>query len=201
MLTHAGTGTILDRSLADSAFAVPARIAVIALAVVLTAAAAQFTMPLPGTDVPFTLTPLVVLLAGAVLGSRSGALSQVLYLAAGAAGLEVFAPDPRLPLGALRLLGPTAGYLLSYPIAAWVCGRLAERGWDRRYLTSLAAMLAGLSVIYAGGLAWRLTWLRSIDLAVATSILPFVVPDIVKAGLAAAILPQAWRFAGVRRDR
>ncbi len=102
-------------------------------------------MPLPFTAVPFVLTPMVVLLAGAALGSRLGALSQMLYLAAGAAGLPVFAPSVTLPPGALRLLGPTGGYLLAYPVAAFVTGWLAERGWDRRYLSSAAAMLLGLA--------------------------------------------------------
>ena len=69
--------------------------------------------------------------------------SQVLYLALGIAGLPVFAASPMLPQGAARLLGPTGGYLLSYPFAAFVAGWLAERGFDRRYATSFVAMLAG----------------------------------------------------------
>ena len=200
MLTQAEPGTILDSTLAGPS-STPIRLALMALGVAVTAAAAQFTLPLPGTDVPFTLTPMAVMLCGAVLGARLGATSQIAYLAAGAIGLQVFAPDPRLPVGALRLIGPTAGYLLSYPFAAWLAGYLSERGWDRRYLTSLAALLSSLAVIYIGGLAWRLTWMRSFDLAVATSVLPFVLPDIVKAFVAAAILPQAWRFVGRSTSR
>src|SRR5439155_5958556 len=95
-----------------------------------------------------------VLLCGAALGSRAGAAAQILYLAAGAAGLPVFAPSAELPPGALRLLGPTGGYLMAYPIAAFVAGYLAERGWDRRYWTSVAAMLLGLALIFLGGLSW-----------------------------------------------
>jgi len=148
--------------------------------------------------VPFVLTPLAVLLTGAVLGSRLGALTQMIYLAIGAAGLAVFAPDPRLAPGALRLIGPTGGYLMAYPLAAFLSGWLAERGWDRQYVMSLAAMLAGLAVIYAGGVAWRLALLRSFDLTIATTVVPFILPDVAKAAAAAAILPGAWRLISKR---
>ena len=94
----------------------------------LTAAAAQVSVPLPFTAVPFTLQPMMVLVAGLVLGSKVALGSQILYLFAGIVGLPVFAPSPLLPAGALRLIGPTGGYLVAYPIAAWVVGRLAERG-------------------------------------------------------------------------
>ena len=193
------TGSLLERTIPNTALATPIRVAVVLLAVLLTAAAAQFTMPVPGTDVPFVLTPMAVLLTGAAIGSRLGAISQVLYLTAGAVGLAVFSPDPRLPPGILRLVGPTGGYLLAYPLAAWVTGRLAERGWDRRYVGSLAAMLCGLAVIYAGGVAWRLTLLRSLDVTLVTTVVPFLVPDVLKCVIAALILPQTWRLVGHRR--
>src|SRR5207247_6936183 len=85
---------------------------------VATAAASQISIPLPFTPVPFTLQPMVVLLGGAALGARLGMTSQLLYLAAGIAGLPVFAASPVLPQGFARLLGPTGGYLMSYPLAA-----------------------------------------------------------------------------------
>ncbi len=124
---------------------------------VLTAAAAQVSIPLPFTPVPLTLQPMVVLLGGAALGSRLGMASQVLYLAAGLAGLPVFAASPLLPQGPLRLLGPTGGFLMAYPLAAFLTGWLAERGFDRRYLTSVVAMAAGLALIFACGVTW-LAW-------------------------------------------
>src|SRR5689334_14647995 len=92
----------------------------------LTAAAAQFSVTLPFTAVPLTFQPTVVLLGGLVLGARLGMASQVLYLAAGIAGLPVFAPSLVLPPGALRLLGPTGGYLMAYPFAALAVGYLAQ---------------------------------------------------------------------------
>nr|HMS72140.1 biotin transporter BioY [Baekduia sp.] len=88
------------------------------------------------------------------LGSRLGALSQAAYVLAGAMGLAVFAPSATLPPGLLRLAGPTGGYLLAYPLAAFVAGYLAERGWGRNYVSAVGAMLAGLAVICIGGVSW-----------------------------------------------
>jgi len=94
----------------------------ILLATGVLALASQFALPIPGTPVPITLQPLVVVLAGLMLGPVDGAAAMVLYLVAGAAGLPVFAPIG-VP-GFMRLLGPTGGYLLAYPVAAAVAGRL-----------------------------------------------------------------------------
>jgi biotin transport system substrate-specific component len=181
------------------------RVAAVLFLTALTAAAAQVSFPLPFTPVPFTLQPVVVLVGGAVLGPRLGMLSQVLYLGAGAMGLPVFAASATLPQGAGRLLGPTAGYLLSYPAAAFVTGWLAERGFDRRYSTSVLAMLAGLAVIFAGGVSWvTIVWpqlghpavLGALDIAFT----PFILADIAKVLLAAAALPALWRFTGLGRS-
>ena len=177
------------------------RAAAVLFAAVLTAAAAQISVPLPFTPVPFTLQPLVVLLAGAALGSRLALTSQLLYLAAGAAGLPVFAASPALPQGFARLIGPTGGYLMSYPIAAFVAGLLAERGFDRRYLTSVAAMAAGLLIVFAGGVSWLSLFTPGPDpvlTAVRTGFLPFVPADILKILVGATVLPQAWKFLGTR---
>jgi biotin transport system substrate-specific component len=164
---------------------------------VLTAAASQISVPLPFTPVPFTFQPMVVLLGGALLGPRLGACSQVLYLAAGLAGLPVFASSPALPQGAGRLLGPTGGYLMAYPAAAWITGWLAARGFDRRYVTSAAAMMAGLAVIFATGVAWLASFVGGVDAALRAGLLPFVLVDLVKVCLAAAVLPALWRLTGL----
>lgn len=180
-----------------ASYATPIRIAATLFLTVLTAAASQVSVPLPFTPVPFTLQPMIVLLGGAVLGPRLGMSSQVLYLAAGLAGLPVFAFAPDLPQGAARLLGPTGGYLMAYPLAAWVAGAAAARGLDRRYLTSLAAMAAGLAVIFAGGVTWLTLFApgaRSLDQALAVGFYPFVLADAVKLALAAAVMPAAWRL-------
>jgi biotin transport system substrate-specific component len=147
MIGHASVPaeSIFSHATAHTGARLLVRAAGVALATMLTAAAAQFTSPLPFTAVPFTMAPLAVMLTGAALGSRLGFLSQALYLTAGAMGLAVFAPSITLPPGAARLVGPTGGYLMAYPAAAFLTGWLAERGWDRRYLTSFASMLLGLA--------------------------------------------------------
>ncbi|RLT34304.1 MAG: biotin transporter BioY [Chloroflexi bacterium] len=176
------------------------RIASMLFITALTAAAAQISVPLPFTDVPFTFQPMVVLLGGLALGSRLGLASQILYLAAGAAGLPVFAASVTLPPGLLRLLGPTGGYLMSYPIAAFLVGYLAERGLDRRYATSFFAMLTGLVVIYASGALWLGVFVgRSpigFSAALNLGVYPFVVADLMKLLVAASVLPGLWRLFG-----
>ena len=178
------------------------RWAAVVFMTVLTAAAAQVSVPLPFTPVPLTLQPMVVLLGGAALGSRLGFSSQVLYLIAGLAGLPVFAASPVLPQGAARLLGPTGGFLLAYPVAAFVAGWLAERGLDRRYLTSVAAMAAGLAVIFASGLAWMTVQLTPVagaaafQTALQQGLYPFVLVDAVKLCVAGGVLPGVWKLIG-----
>lgn len=174
----------------------------------LTAAAAQISIPLPFTEVPFTFQPMIVLLGGLALGSRLALGSQVLYLLAGIAGLPVFASSVTLPPGALRLLGPTGGYLMSYPMAAFVVGYLAERGFDRRYVTAVLAMLGGLLLIYACGAMWLGFFVRTgpqgmpigLQAAFVAGVYPFVVADLLKLVAAAGILPGFWRVLG-RTDR
>src|SRR5256714_13643622 len=97
------------------------RVAAVVVGALVVAAAAQAAVPLPGTPVPMTLQPLAVLLVGGLLGGPLGALSMILYLAMGAAGLPVFTPTVPL-IGVARLFGPTGGYLLAYPIAAYATG-------------------------------------------------------------------------------
>ncbi|MFI5177244.1 MAG: biotin transporter BioY [Vicinamibacterales bacterium] len=197
MSAHASSGSLVSASLAQSSVATPVRAGAVLLSVALTAAAAQFTMPLPFTAVPFTLTPMVVLLTSAALGPRLGMLTQLIYLAAGAVGLPVFAPSVLLPPGAARLVGPTGGYLMAYPIAAFVTGWLATRGWDRRYVTSAGAMLIGLAIIFAGGVSWiSVSVTHSLPSAFASGFAPFIAFDIVKVAAAAAVLPQAWKLIG-----
>lgn len=147
----------------------------------LTAVSAKVAVPIPGTPVPFTFQPLVVLLAGALLGAAGGAASQALYLLAGAAGLPVFAAGG----GLAYLLGPTGGYLLAYPAAAALVGGLA----GGRGVRLLLALLAGLVLIYAGGVAW-LAALGGFDAAVAAGLYPFLLADLVKVAVAWLLVRQ-----------
>lgn len=202
MLTATSPGTLLDSLTAGADMRGAIRVGAVALFAVMTAAASQVSVPLPFTIVPFTLTPLVVLLGGAVMGSRLGMAAQVVYLAAGIAGLPVFAASAVLPPGPLRLLGPTGGYLMAYPLAAFVAGYLAERGFDRRYLTSVVAMSAGLAVIFAFGVTWLALFARpaaaGFDVALRTGLYPFLPADIFKICVAAAVMPGLWKLIGRR---
>jgi biotin transport system substrate-specific component len=147
------------------------------------ALAAQVAFPIPGTPVPFTLQPFVVVLAGLLLGPADAAMAMVLYLVAGAAGLPVFAPMGAP--GIARLLGPTGGYLLAYPVAAAVAGRL---GAGRPSLaTRVLAALAGMVTIHLGGLAQLAIISGSLASAALAGVLPFAAADAVKAVVAAML--------------
>src|SRR5690242_7347562 len=147
------------------------------------AAASQVALPLPFTPVPITLQPLVVVLSGLMLGPVAGAASMMLYLVAGAAGLPVFTP-----LGApgiARFFGPTGGYLIAYPAAAFVAGALARR--SPTLLGRWLAATAGSAVILFGGVA-ELTLLHAgVTRALAIGLTPFALLDVVKAFVAALI--------------
>lgn len=165
---------------------------------------AGVAIPLPFTPVPITGQTFGVLLAGALLGPRRGALAMLVYLAEGLAGLPVFAGgtsawSPSL-FGVPVIIGPSAGYLFSFPIAAFAVGCLAERGWDRRFWRAIAMMLVGQVIIYLVGLIWLGTYV-GIQQAVPLGLLPFVVGDVLKVLLAAALLPSAWHLLGVQNDR
>ena len=156
------------------------------------AAASQVAIPLPFTPVPVTLGPLVVVLAGLMLGPTAGAASMVLYLAAGAAGLPVFAP-----LGApgiARFFGPTGGYLIAYPAAAFVAGMLSRR--ESSLLGRWLAATAGIVVIFVGGVAQLAVVSQSLGRAIAIGLTPFALLDVVKAFVAALI---AGRRTGSRQ--
>jgi biotin transport system substrate-specific component len=194
LLDHMGVGA------ASSAARTSMRLAAMLFLTTLTAAAAQVSVHLPFTPVPATLQPMVVLVGAAALGGRLGASSQLLYLVLGVAGLPVFAASPFLPQGLGRLFGPTGGYLLAYPIAAFVAGTLAERGFDRRYFTSVLAMIAGLGTLFLGGVLW-LAFVAlgpggtvGVTAALETGFYPFVVQNLVQVCIAGGLLPMVWKL-------
>lgn len=153
----------------------------------LIAVAAQVAIPLPFTPVPLTLQPLAVIFIGVALGSTRGAAAAALYLLEGFSGLPVFAQAHG---GPAWLLGATAGYLFSYPFAAWVAGFISERGWGGSIVRATSGMLLALGVIYLGGWSW-LAALTDARTAFVTGVAPFVIADIVKVALGAALLPYA----------
>jgi biotin transport system substrate-specific component len=147
------------------------------------ALASQIALPMPGTPVPFTLQPLVVVLAGLWLGPVAGAASMLLYLALGAAGLPVFAPFGAP--GIARFFGPTGGYLLAYPVSAFAAGWLGDRASS--FAGRALAAVAGTLVLLLGGLAQLALLDRNVSRAIALGVQPFVLLDFVKALVAAAI--------------
>lgn len=186
------SASVRPLTLADVAVPRPGlahHVLLVTAASVFTALAAQLEVRLPFTPVPVTGQTFAVLLTGALLGARRAFWAQALYLAEGCAGLPVFSGGGA---GALHLLGPTGGYLLSFPFAAAVVGALAGRGWDRRFVTMLAAMLLGSVVVFAGGVA-GLARFEPASALVATGVLPFVPGDLVKATLAAIVFPAIWQ--------
>lgn len=158
----------------------------------LVALSARVAIPLPFTPVPVTAQTFAVLLVGAALGSRRGALALAAYLAEGAAGMPVFSGGGCC---VAWLAGPTAGYLWSYPLAAFTVGALAERGWDRSPGRAGLAMLAGNGVIYVVALPWLASFVGAGQVLEA-GLLPFIPGDLLKVALAAAALPAAWAVVG-----
>jgi biotin transport system substrate-specific component len=169
------------------------RAGAVLFAAALTAAAAQLSVVVPGTAVPATMQPAAVLLAGVVLGSRLGAVSQLLYLGLGVTGAAMFALSPLLAPGVARLLGPTGGFLLAFPLAAFAAGWFADRGWTRTYLGTALAMGAGLAVLYAGGALWLSALAGAGALA---GLWMFALGDAIKIAAAAAVVPAARRLLG-----
>ncbi|HAZ08739.1 MAG TPA: biotin transporter BioY [Elusimicrobia bacterium] len=174
----------------------PASLAADALSVVtaslLVAVCAQFEFRLPFTPVPISGGTLGVLYAGALLGSRRGVSAVGLYLLEGAAGLPVFSGGAG---GALHFLGPTGGYLLGFPLGAFLTGLLAERGWDRTPARAFIMMLAGSVPIFALGLLGLARFVPGSTL-LAAGLWPFVPGDLVKAVFSAGLLPAGRRLLG-----
>jgi biotin transport system substrate-specific component len=150
---------------------------------------AQIKIYLPFSPVPVTGQTFAILMLAALLGSRRGVMAMVAYLLEGIAGLPVFAGG----IGPAVMIGPTGGYLVGFIGAAYVVGRLAEKGWDRRVITTLGAMLAGEIVLYTFGVFW-LAIMTNIRTALAIGLYPFIVGDILKVVLAAAVLPAGWKL-------
>lgn len=165
----------------------------------LTAWGARCSVPLPYTPVPVTLQTLFVLLSGMVLGARWGATAQAQYLLMGFLGLPVFAAGG----GFWYLFNPrgTGGYLLAYPLAAYVAGRLLERTGSRSLVAYLLAGVAGTTVIYAIGAAWLSAFLHlSAVQAVGMGVVPFLLGDAVKIAVAALCARGLYRLSGTLKQ-
>jgi biotin transport system substrate-specific component len=152
------------------------------------AAAAQFSIQIG--PIPITGQSFAVLLTGALLGSRLGAAAVIAYLIEGAAGMPFFAGGGS---GIARFFGPTGGYLIAFPAAAYITGAFAEHGWDKKYLSAVAAMAIGSLIILFGGWAlFSVATTTSPDTAFMITVWPFLPGDVIKILLAASVLPTGW---------
>jgi biotin transport system substrate-specific component len=159
-------------------------------AALITAACAQISIRLTGSPVPITGQTFAVLLTGAALGANRGATAQLLYIALGLVGLPFYADGAS---GAHVVWGATGGYLVAFPLSAWICGKAAEMRYDRHPLKALPVFALGSLVVFAVGVPWLAV---SADVSLATAVdlgfTPFIPGGIVKAALAAGLLPSAW---------
>lgn len=163
----------------------------------LTAIAAQITIPVE--PVPFTLQTMVVVLAGAFLGAKNGAYSQIIYLFLGCIGLPVFAQIPDPAIGFARLIGPTGGYLLAFPIAAFITGYFVEK--HKSYFSVIVSMLAGsIFILFFGAFYFGSLYLHNIKEALITGAAVFSLWEVVKVFAASAIYSGiSRRFSKLRK--
>jgi biotin transport system substrate-specific component len=187
--------TVVDRFIKKS---LTADIALVLSGTTLTAIAAQ--MSIPNQPVPFTFQTLAVLMVGSTLGTVRAALSLTLYAVIGAFGLPVFTAQAH---GVEYLFGATGGYIFGFILAAALVGFLAERGWSNNSIGMVGSYLIGSAIIYSIGATWLTygylagDWQKGLALGV----IPFLIWDAVKAFIAAAIVPEAWRIANKIRNK
>jgi biotin transporter BioY len=183
---HAQPDTLIGAALAPLDWTRSVSLAVVFS--LLTALAAQIVIPIG--PVPITGQTFAVLLTGALLGSRLGSMAMIVYLVEGGVGLPFFYGGSG---GIGHILGPTGGYLIAFPAAAFITGAFAENGWDKRFVTAIAAMAVGSTVILLAGWAWFSVLMHTAPIAAfKVSVAPHLIGDVVKILLAAAVLPTGW---------
>lgn len=156
----------------------------------LTAICAQVTIP--WNPVPFTLQTMSVMLCGLALGTKRGALSQLVYILIGAMGAPVFQHGDH---GLTALFGSTGGYLLSFAVVASLLGGLAQRGWTRNLWKTAGAMLIGDGLVLACGALWLSAYIGA-QAAFSGGVVPFIIPEVLKAAVVIVALPSAWQLLG-----
>ncbi len=193
-VSHSSLAELLWPRREDRSFRVLRGAILIALGTALLTLSAKVNLPLP--YVPMTLQTLVVLMIGAAYGWRLGSATVIAYLAEGALGLPVFAG----PVGGLApLVGPTAGYLYGFVLAALATGWLSERGWDRSVPLLFVAMGLGHILILGAGFSWLAFGVKlGVDKAWLVGIVPFIAASLVKNALGAALVPAIRRLSAPR---
>src|ERR1700689_5814205 len=152
---------------------------------------AHITIPLPGTPVPLTVQNFGVLLVGLLLGSRRGFAALALYLAEGAMGMPVFSPMG--PGGIAQLLGPTGGFLLAYPLVAWLAGFIMEHG-RKSFARAAVGGFLGEVVLFTGELCWLAVLTHSVAQAFRWGLYWFLFAEIIKVMMAAGIAARWQRI-------
>jgi biotin transport system substrate-specific component len=168
------------------------RVALVVGGSLLVALCARVAVPLPGTPVPLTVQNFGVLLVGLLLGSRRGFAALALYLAEGAMGLPVFSPTG--PGGIAQLFGPTGGFLLAYPLVAWLAGYVMEHG-RKSFARAAMGGLLGEIVLFTGGLSWLAVLTHSVAQAFRWGLYWFLFAEIIKVMVAAGIAARWQRRA------
>jgi biotin transport system substrate-specific component len=178
--------TVFSRSLATD-------IALVGVGAAFTAVMAQIAVPL--YPVPITGQTLAVLLVGATLGATRGALTMVVYALLGVVGLPVFSAASS---GFGVLSGTTGGYIVGFIFAAGFTGWLAQRDWDKKYLGAALSFLGGTVVTFVFGLTWlALVTGGTLEQVLAWGLFPFIIGGLIKAGIAAAIIPSIWKVGAL----
>jgi biotin transport system substrate-specific component len=180
----------------ERAFEAVRQVALVVGGSLVVALCARITIPLPSTPVPLTVQNFGVLLVGLLLGSRRGFAALTLYLAEGAMGLPVFNPTG---LGGIaQLFGATGGFLLAYPLVAWLAGFVFERG-RKTFARAAAAGLLGEVVLFAGGLTWLAILTHSVAQAFRWGLYWFLFAEVIKVMMAAGIAAR-WRHHAAARQ-
>lgn len=180
---------VLGHQQQDRALYWAEQVALVIAASLFVAICAHITVPLPFTPVPLTMQNFAVLLVGLTLGSRRGFAALAVYLVEGASGMPVFSIAG---IGGIaQLLGPTGGYLMAYPFAAFTAGWLLEHG-RKSFSRAAMASLLGDVVLFVGGIGWLFIWTRSLSLAMKYGLYWFVFAEIIKILLASGIA-SGWK--------
>ena len=143
--------------------------------------------------VDMSLQTLAIFLIAATFGMRLGVATLLLYLAEGAMGWPVFQGTPEKGVGIAYMMGTTGGYLAGFVVAAGIVGWAADRGWDRSVFKFLGALLVAEFAIMLLGFAWLATIIGA-EKSWQFGVLPFIVPDLIKVGITAALMPAIWSF-------
>jgi biotin transport system substrate-specific component len=169
------------------------QVAIAIAASLFVALCARVAVPLPFTPVPLTLQNFGVLTVGLLLGSRRGFAALALYLVAGTCGMPVFSPAI-LGSGIAHILGPTGGFLMAYPLVAFVAGWIYERSSKQsstqgsgRFGWAVLSAVAAELVLFAGGLSWLAVLTHSVSMAIKFGLYWFVFAEVIKVLMAAGV--------------